>query len=359
MHDIFIIKELLEHILSFVPRKLIISCALTCKRFHDAITIDYNQDNVAKNSDMFSLLKIPYYTKAVINVAAKYKNNEIINYLINKNINLLDDFGVFRSIGYIGSESLISKLKTNYISTVIIGICEGLHFDLFEKYKNKLYNRDLFDVIKVTYKSDCKEMIYNVISYCSLQFGGNEDIEYGEICGKCARENEKDVLSYIKTLMRQDNFDDDPEYINFVCEGLIEGNHHDILVWFLNQEIVKNNGGYYCENNELVRDLVVNNKIKMFCDVVSTHCLKWTYKGYYVVNYGEFDWAENHHLDFCVLVELCIDYRRIEILTFLIEHIRFNLIRYQEFVNKSQLLQFDDITNVLITNKHLFIDYVE
>ncbi len=361
MHDIFIIKEILQHILSFVPRKLIMPCVITCKSFHDAIKIDHNQDNVAKNSDMFSLLKIPYSSKAIINIAGKYKNNEIVLYLINKNLDLLGDLEICKIIGYIGNEYLLSKLIGTRISRAIVGICEGSHIDLFEKYKNKLYRYDLFDMVKAACKTNCIDMIHNVINYATKTFIAktfdSEDMVNGEIFGKCANENGNDIILYIKNLMTYDDFVTD--YISPICEGLIEGNHYDILVWFLDEEIVKNNGEYYCENFELVKYLIINNKFKMFSRVLSKYCLKWIYEGYNIVKNDKFKWAEDHHLDFCALVDLCIDYRRIEILTFLITDIRFNLIRHQEFLNKSQLLNFDDVTNVFITNSHLFIDYKE
>ncbi len=364
MHDIFAIKELLQHILSFVPRKLIILSALTCKNFHDAITIDYNQESVAKNSDMFSLHKIPYSAKAMINIAKKYNNNIMIGYLLEQNVNLLDDSSICQIIGYIGDEYLLNKISSDNLSFAVIGICEGSHINLFEKYKDYLsYNCHIFYVVKYAYKMECVAMINAVNRYIIKNYPNNLDNnEYGEIVGLCSRKSEKDVLLYIKNFMLTDKFNMDvdyiPDYIYCICDGLIEGEHYDTFVWFTNEEIVKQRGGYFCDSSEIMGILIKNNNFKMFQYVLLNNCRKWQYKDYYI-SLNKWTYDIDDHIDHHELVDYCIEYKRIEILTFLINHIRFNLTRYQEFVNKSQLLQFDGVTDVFITNKHLFIDYVE
>ncbi len=360
MHDIFIIKELLQHILSFIPRKLIMPCALTCKSFHDAIKIDRDQDTVAKNSDMFSLLKIPYSPKAIIKLASKYKNNDIIEYLLDKNINLLDDYDMPKIIGYIGSEYLLEKLGKNYLSFAIIGLCEGLHFDLFEKYKHNLQYRQVYDIIEAAYKTDCFDMINNVFCLVNKYCAYAEAVNNRKINGLCTKKNENGVLSYIKNLIL--TIDINSNIISSICNGLIESEHYDTFVWFLNEEIVKNNEKYNCKSNELMEGLIINNNFKMFCYVISNNCFIWWSEDKNCNIVVEYDFGYGQlegDIDFCELVICCIDYRRIEILTFLINYIRFNLTRYQEFLNKSQSLKFDDIANVLISNSHLFFDYKE
>ncbi len=360
MHDVFIIKELLEHILSFVPRKIITPCSLVCKNFLDAIKIYYNQDTVAKNSDMFSLLKIPYSPIAVINIAAKYKNSEIIEYLINKNMNLLGNYDICKIIGYIGSEHLLEKITEEYsLLLAISGLCEGLQFKLFDKYKHKLSYRDIFEIVKAAYKTNCNEMINNVLFHIN-PLENHRDIREGKMVGICARKNENDVYLHIKNFML--TIEMDLYNISIICDALIEGEHYDTFIWFLNENAIKNNEKYICKSDEIIEQLIINNNFKMFCYVISNNCFIWWSEDKNCNIVVEYNFGYGYlqgDLNFCQLVECCIEYRRIDMLKFLINHIRYNLIRYQEFLEKSQSLKFDDVTNVLILNKHLFIDYRE
>lgn len=360
MHDIFIIQELLEHILNFVPRRLIIACVLTCKNFYNTIPIDYNQDTVAMNSDMFSLLKIPYSTRAVISIAGEYNNNDMVEYLINKNPKYLEDYEVIRIIGYLGNEHLLSKLSTKIQSSyvMIIGLCEGSHIKLFETYIKYLHNFDTFELVKIIYKLNNHEMKNKIISYAKeTRPGYNEVLIYGKLVGKCARKDQNYVFKNIQKLITNNKFSQ-YDYITYVCDALIEGEHYDILIWFLDQEIIRKQYKYECNDDDNMQRLIKNNNLKMFSYILTNNCAIWSYKGYNVVQNVR-DISEKDYLDFCGLVECCIDYRRIEILTFLIHHIRFNFIRYQEFLDKSVSLKFDEITNVLTPNKHLFISYIE
>ncbi len=358
MHNIFIIKELLEHILSFIPKKLIIPWALTCKTFYNATKIDFDQESVAKNSDMFSLHKIPYSIKAVMNIAADYNNVDMIKYLLNKNTNLFDDYDTIKIIGRTGDENLLSKVPTKYLSTATFGICEGLHFDLFEKYKSHLHKLDNFELVTMVYKLNNKDMIRQAINYVAkFQPGYNEGLIYGKLVGKCARKNEIEVLLYIQKLLSKNKFRQ-YDCITYVCGALIEGEHYDILLWFLNEEVIRTQYKYECSDNDSMERLIKNNNLKLFKFIIANHCVIWIHKGHNVVHEVTEITGEDY-LDFCGFVELCIDYRRVEILTFLITYIRFNFIRYQEFLDKAQSLKFDDITNVLISNKHLFMEYDE
>ncbi len=358
MHDIFTIKELLQHILSSIPKKLIIPCVLVCKSFHDAIQIDYNQDTVAINSDMFSLLKIPYSPKAVVNIAAQYNNIDMVKYLINKNIDLLDDSDLCQTIGYIGYEDLIKQMSRKNTAYAVIGICEGLHVELFEKYKSHdFYN---YDMTMAVYKTDCVEMQHRVNDF--LNEGRNYyydiDVEAAKINANCAKKNANEVLKFIQNLIDTNIFVKDTDYIEYACDGLIEGGHHDIFVWFQEQITnIDDSYMYTCENDMLMECLIKNNNYKMFAYVLTNNCVR---KGYHdgryriiIENYGL------HTLTFCKLAICCIDYRRFNMLTFLIEYIEFNLVRYQEFLNKAQLLKFDDIVRVLVSNLHLFKEYNE
>ncbi len=358
MHEIFTIKELLQHILNFIPRKLIMPCAFTCKSFYYAIAIDYNQDTVAKNSDMFSLLKIPYSSKAVVNIAAQYNNIDMVNYLINKNIALLDDSELCQMIGYVGDEDLITQMPTKNIAHAMIGICEGLHIELFEKYKtHDFYN---YDMTMAVYKNDCVDMQDRVNEF--LDNGRNYyydiDLKGAKINGNCARKNANDVLKFIQNLIDTNIFSDDTDYIEYACDGLIEGGHHDIFVWFQEQITnIDDNYMYTCENDMLIECLIKNNNYDMFTYILANNCVR---KGYYdgryriiIDNYGL------HTLNFRKLAVCCIDYRRVHMLTFLIEYIEFNLVHHQEFLDKAYLLKFYDIVQVLVLNSHLFKEYNE
>ncbi len=358
MHDIFVIKELLQHILSFIPRKLIISCALTCKTFYNAIIIDYNQESVAKNSDMFSLFKIPYSARAVIDIAANYNNVDMIKYLLNKNTKLFDDYDTIRIIGRTGDEYLLSKLKTNVLSEAVAGICEGLHVDLFEKYKSNLHLLDNFEIVIMVYKLNNKDMKNKVIKHVKKTgHEYNEALIHGKLVGKCARQNENDVLLYIQKLLAKGKFRN-YDRVGYVCDALIDGGHYDILVWFFNQETIKKQYKYECSCDDNVEKLIKNNNLKMFSFILVNYSVIWIHEGYNVVHEVTEITCERY-LDFCSFVNCCIDYRRIEILIFLINHIRFNLIRYQEFLDKAKLLKFDDVIHTLTSNKHLFMEYDE
>ena len=111
----FTIKELLEHIISFVPRNIIINCALVSKSFYNGIKIDTDQESVAKNADMFSLLKIPYCPTIVINFAAQNNNVVMFEYLLAKHEIDINNSKLCRSIGQSGNEYLINKHKNRLI----------------------------------------------------------------------------------------------------------------------------------------------------------------------------------------------------------------------------------------------------
>ncbi len=131
------IKELLGHILSFIPKRDIHLYASTCKSFYEAIPIIQDQKLVAELGDMFSLKKIAYSPKIVMSIACCFNNVKIVNYLTNKLLVNQIYFGMSQAIGFSGNEDLINKINDKYplkMNEVFLGICEAGHVTLFDKY---------------------------------------------------------------------------------------------------------------------------------------------------------------------------------------------------------------------------------
>ncbi len=347
MHNIFLIDELLQHILSFIPRKLIIPIAITCTHFYNSISIDYNQESVAKNSDMFSLFKIPYSPKVVINIAMRHNNIDMVDYLIKQNEKLLDDRYLCQSIGYIGYEKLISKLNGFNLGHAIVGVCEGSHVELFTKYYDKRINSE-YDIQAIISKNNCTQIQQILGNYYIYE---RQD---AKIYGKCAQKNKNTVIEFIKELIEINNFSNNSDNI---CDGLIDGEHYDIFVWLQNEKYLWTEEYYFCCFNEVVENLIRNNNYQFFTYVLLNHCQQLMefnieHKPKYIEDFGFLD-----NLDHKKFVLLSIDYKRIDFLEFLLKHITFNTIRYEEFISKAKTLQFNNIMEILIANKSLFKDY--
>ncbi len=347
MDNVFIIDELLRHILSFVPRNLIIPIAITCKHFYNKIAIDYNQESVAKNSDMFSLLKIPYSPIAVINIAMRNNNIDMVDYLIKHNKNLLGDKYLCQSIGYIGYEKLISKLENFYLGNAIVGMCEGSHVELFKKYRDDHINCE-YPVQAIINKNNCTKMQQIIGNYYKYE---RQD---AKIYGKCAQQNKDDVITFIKELIDTNNFSNNSDNI---CDGLIDGGHYDIFIWLQNEKHLWTEEYYFCCYNDIVENLIRSNNYQFFTYVLINHCQQLMefnveHKPKYLEDFGYLD-----NLDHAKFVLLCIDYKRMDFLEFLLKHVTFNTKRYEEFICKAETLQFNDIMEILITNQSLFKDY--
>ena len=350
MYNPFIIKELLCHILSYVPKSVIIPCALVSKDFNNAIKIDYDQESVAKNSDMFSLLKIPYSPKVVINIATLHNNIDMVDYLINKYDNIIHNKELWYNIGYMGNEYLLNKIKVDrvreymFLSHALVGITDGLHMGLFEKYKK--YTYFVFRILTSAYKSNCKEIRNKILINDNGNFSEIGKRE-SKLSGKCARKDKDYVLAFIK---KCDNDIENNRYytnecwndINSICNGLLEGEHYDIYMWFMDKEKNK----YKCCEIEIIKNLIRTNNYAMFTHILLNNCER-------VISY------EYGSIEYYKLVMYCINYRRVHMLTFLINYVTFNNIRYQEFLVKAISLKFNDITNALISNSHLFKEYDE
>ena len=85
MMNVFDIRELVECILAFIPKREIGPCLLVNKMFYDSIKIEKDQDEVARTNDLYSLGKIPYSPIAVMNIAKKYGRIDIMRYIFKNN----------------------------------------------------------------------------------------------------------------------------------------------------------------------------------------------------------------------------------------------------------------------------------
>ncbi len=343
MHNIITIKELVQHILSFIPRKIIVPCALTCKHFHNAITIDYNQERVAINSDMFSLIRIPYSLIVVANISIRNNNIVMFEYLLKKHkFDFRDIEGLYRSIGYSGNEILLDKImgKSFPELDMKIGICEGSHTNLIDKYD--LYNN--YFCVKEIYKTNVdKQKIDTIVSDKYMKF----ELDIFTTEGYCATGTLINVKSYIQQIIDSNLIKD---YTYYIYRGLIHGNNYDLVVWL--DKMYK----FPCNENYLMKDLIVKNNFKIFTYLISSLNNMFCNGR---IKFITFDFLHHSEVNYANLAYFCIEYRRLDMLEFLMENIIFNKFRYQEFLAKAEILSFNDVKNLLQKNSHLFEVYDE
>ncbi len=371
MYYAFTIKELLQHIISFVPRNALIPCALVSKDFYNSLTIDYDQESVAKNGDMFSLLKINYSPIAVLHIATLNNNIDMVDYLLQKyDSDYFDDNDIFyQNIGFVGNEYLLDKIKDKYqyhISTAIIGMCKGGRIDLFEKYKDSYdicYMGD--ELLIAAYSSGCDEMANVVKKYMVDRtelfddwIDDESQIEDAEITGKCAIKDPEYVRTFLQTIMADKKYNTKCifgtyEHISTIADGLLLGGHYEIFMWLFE---TLDNPYYMCETNEYILRLVISNNYKMLAHALTNNCYRYLKCGR-LVNVP--DHGPEDPINFPELVMYCIDYKRIEMLIFMINLIKFNTKRYQSFLDKAKSLNFTDIVDILVSNSHLFENYSE
>ncbi len=343
MYNVIIIKELLQHILSFIPRKIIFSCALTCKHFYNAITIDYNQENVAKNSDMFSLTKIPYSLMVVTNISARNNNIEMFEYLLQKHkFNINDIEGLSKSIGYSGNEKLFNKITTfsNSYYDMLFGICEGGREGLYDKYN--VY--DNYYCIKQIYKTNINRQKIDKIA---LEKYTNFEHDIFVVEGYCSIGNLTDIKSYIQLIIDNNLIKD---YKYYIYRGLIYGNHYELIIWL--DKMCK----FQCDGNNLMINLIVKNNFKIFTYLISSMHNNFCNGRIKFIEPMQHNINEINYIN---LVEYCIEYRRLDMLNFLIKHIIFNKFRYQDFIAKAELLSFNDVKKLIMANLSLFEVYDE
>jgi hypothetical protein len=364
----FTIKELLQNILSYIPKSIIIPCALVSKDFYNTIEIDYDQESVAKNSDMFSLLKIIYSPKVVLNIATLHNNIVMVDYLLCKHgyEYIEDDDILCRNIGFMGNDYLLEKIKEKHnFSLAIIGMCEGGYTELFEKYKNSYdicYTGD--ELLIAAYKSGSFKMPNTVKKYMNDKSSlfdswiDGTQLKDAEITGKCAIKDSDYVLNFIQTIIVDKKDDLENKYrkgdiIFTICDGLMMGEHYDILVWLFE---TLDDAWYTCEMNESILNLIIKNNYKMLTLVLSKYCYRFLIDGHLL--FGP-EWSPEEPINYPELVMYCIDYKRVDMMIFILDLIRFNMERYQTFLDKAKSLKFTDIEAILVLNLHLFDDYRE
>jgi len=337
------IKELLEHIISFVPRNIIINSALVSKSFYNGIKIDTDQESVAKNADMFSLLKIPYCPDVMINIAAQNNNANMFEYLLDKHKININNPKLCKSIGQSGNEYLISKVHKNpFIEDVKVGICEGLHENLFDKYKVYEDSRCRLILYKTYIDKTKMNQYINVHNIDDI-----DELRYADIEGYCSRKNANEIKIYIQKLIDKNKI---AEVIKYVFRGLIIGNHMELFL------SLNKNYTYLCNESHIMSELITQNNYQMFSHILLNNNHDHELRNGRIYCKFKYTLDEFNYIHFMLV---CINYKRIEMIKFLINHIIFNKHRYGQFIQKAKSFKFDDIENLLVLNSHLFEDYVE
>ena len=331
------IKELLQHIFKFVPRTVIMSCVLTCKYFQNNVLIDCDQESVAKNGDMYSLHKINYSPLAVSLIAIKYDNTQMVSYLMDKYPEIINS-KLCSYIGYNKNEYLMKKLNEQQFLYAEKGICIGSHFDLIDKYD--LYNKHEFLVVFGIYKTNNK-LLQAVLK---RKFISELMFEYAKEIGNIYNKNENEVIEYLGKI-----FKDEPMYslkYDNTYVILIDMEYYEVIRW-LNKEIIKDmrlQKGY--EN--ILLELIENGKAELFFDIMSSKFIGTENR----IKHNKY--FDECYTNYKTLALWCIDFKRINMLTFLINKIIFTPEQYDVMLIKAHDLKFDDIKTLLINNISLF-----
>lgn len=335
MNDVFNIDELVKHILLFVPKKSIGSCMLVSKRFYKMIDIEKDQDIVAKNEDFFSLSKIKYSPYAVMHIAKDNGNVDMMRYLLKKGYDKNDKTTM---IGFIGDEELFKTIKfpNSYEESVqtsnfAIGLCGGMHIDLLEKYKNKVYiSEDLKIMIFEAYKHGNQDMKNKL-----------EEIEvyYDDMCnwGRFYRAKVSGVIARkdcnVKSIKDGLSLNTD---FDMLCDALILGEHYDMFEWSMTKY------KYVCRDYHILEYLIRKNNYKFFSKIFLDY-----FKDYKFGIRGKTIIGGYNLGGFMTLVEWCIEFRRVNILELVLNYTQFEKDVYCQFLEWANMLGFDDIGDVI------------
>ena len=324
------IKELLGHILSFIPRKDINLWALTCKSFYDAVPIIRDQKTVAELGDMFSLKKIAYSPKVIMRTACRYNNVKMVDYIlrISGRKNNYVYGGIHRHIGYSGNEDLIKKVSVKYLlneCSIFSGICEGGHTILFDKYVMHC-QRKIWAII-YGFKSNNNDMHNKITQH----FDNFPYFELFKISGLCAIPDKNMVRQIINNIIKNNELND--EIFKYICYGLLIGNHFDIFMSLRNEK--KYDLEFLLNSVDIFYNIVDNGNYEM--------------AQYILLNYNDprgifFD------LDF---VDHCIHYRRGEILELILNYMiskNYDLENedFEHFSSVAEKLRFYDIVDIIM-----------
>lgn len=326
MFDDSRIFDVVPQIISYIPKHLILPVALVNKLFYKSISITTDQEIIAQNGDMFSLLKVPYSPKVVINIAARHNHDIIVKYLLSKhniNININND-ELSQSIGFSGNQQLIS-LSNNY-SSIINGICEGGHIDLLDNFTEHLKNS--YDMIKYSYKTSNTKLIEKTSALCASykKFG------VAKIHGICSNKDYHTIYKFINHLITTIKEDINVNNICYVFDGLIEGGHYNSFK-YLSTSTKINTKDYVC-NYHIIYYLIRDNNYEFFEYLILNHYITYIQD----------------------IMKQCVHYRRSDMLILMTTHYTDY---YDSILELAIKLEFDDMINIIITASVIHYDCID
>lgn len=348
MMTVFDIRELTHHILSFVPRTLIGPCLFVNKKFNNAIPINNDYKNAVKNGDLFSLNKIMYSPIDALQIAKNYKHKKIIEYLIKYKQKLLEKYGyidnIFQTIGYIGDNNMFKSFSDSehyyggqmqymfdlqlYLPPYMIGLCEGMHYELVEEYKQHIsLGYSLSNIISNAFKQNDSDAIFKateLFKYYNTTFNYDTSKMHGLILSKNISYSNLEEL--IEKDLSRDKF-------VYICSGLFEGGHYKLFKWLMNQDKIKN------------FELTIDFKYKLYVFVINDD---YNFFSHILLNYS------NLTCGLYTVILKCIDYRRIDMLLLLFKHIKFDENDKNNFIERCDCWGYDDIKKIII--EHIKID---
>lgn len=327
MFDVHCINDIVPLILSLIPRSIIISAALVNKYWYQSVIVDHNQETVARNNDMFSLLKIGYSVMVVINIAARYNHVDMVSYLLNKHKYYADGDGISRSFGFSGNKLLINR--SNNKLNILSGICEGEHDDLLDDFINHAirnifeFDEEIFNVIKFTYKTSNLTLHDKINNFYNITLKYYSYLK-AKIAGSCANKCKQIVYDVINSTIESALV---YQYLDYICEGLIEGNHYDIFKYLINNV----EGHYICCDEEEIHPVIRNNNYEFFEDIILNH----------------YDYTMGFEIQ--PLLSYCIHYRRVNMVRLILTlpNIDIQVHDYTELLRLASSLKFDDIVDVI------------
>lgn len=351
MMDTFDISELTHHILSFVPRHLIGPCLFVNKKFHNAIPINNDYKNAVKNGDLFSLNKIMYSPIDALNISKNYKHKKIIEYLIKCKQTLLEKYGyidnILQTIGYIGDDDMFKSFCNSkhyysgqmeymsdlqlYLPPYMIGLCEGMYYELVEEYKQQIsLGYSLSNIISNAFKQNDSDAIFKATELCKY-YNTIFIHDSSKIHGLLLRQNIScgDLEKIIEGDLSRNKF-------VYICSGLLEGGHYKLFRWLINQDKIKN------------LEFAIDFEYKLYVFVINDD---YKFFSHILLNYSNL----TCRLFYDTVALRCIDYRRIDMLLLLFKHIKFNEIDKNQFIERCDCWGYDDIKKIIVEHEKIDI----
>jgi hypothetical protein len=365
MMNVFDIRELVECILSFIPKRKIGPCLLVNKMFYGSVKIEKDQDEVARTNDLYSLGKIPYSPIAVMNIAKKYGNTDIMRYLFKKNYcgnidsdnpiwikkgygEKIDIYNPYWMAGFIGDEDIYNKLcllhKTKSTDDFdmyefICGICEGSQIKLFEKYKKHIDSVNWVGlVVSLVYKINNYNMIKKVDELNKSDKFKLTNFQMYKMTGYFSHEDIK--LDYVENNIMKSLLGGDKTIFQLLCNCLVFSNNYDIFRYVIKHDKNKNHK-YECINDKALAILIQHNNYEFFFDIFTN----------YYDKYGDDGDIDNMDptlmFDVVKLACLSIEFRRCNILLLFLKYYHFDKNVRDTFIERGRELHFDDIIRVI------------